>query len=162
MSKVTQQEIVEALRGPIGAVGNAKRKELADRIEQHAISARRTELVDQFNATTDMAERATICRKLDATFDRRVDWHRRHSASYAYAKKYGLIQAKRRGGAHRQDLQEPVMPVISQLAKAREAIHRHAHAKKLDIFAEIELFERLRFKVKNGAQVKDVLAELTA
>lgn len=127
-----------------------------------AIFARRTELIDKFNATTDLAERATICRKLDATFDYRVDWHRRHSGSYAYAKKYGLIQTRRRGGAHRQDLQDPVMPVISQLAKAREAIHRHAHAKKLDVLTEMALFERLRAMVAAGALVKDALAELTA
>ena len=38
MSAVTKQEIVEALRGPIGAVGNAKRKELANRIELHGIA----------------------------------------------------------------------------------------------------------------------------
>lgn len=38
MSAVTKQQIVEALRGPVGAIGNAKRKELADRIEQHGIA----------------------------------------------------------------------------------------------------------------------------
>lgn len=124
------------------------------------IFTRRSELVDQFNATTDMSERATICRKLDATFDRRVDWHRRHSASYAYAKRHGLIQAKRRGGAHRLDLQEPVIPEIAQLAKAREAIHLHARLRKLDVLAERELFDKLRDMVRRRKTVKDALAEL--
>ena len=36
--KVMQYEIVAALRGPIGAIGNVRRRELADRIEQHGIA----------------------------------------------------------------------------------------------------------------------------
>ena len=35
---VTPKEIIKALRGPIGAVGNAKRKELANRIESEGIA----------------------------------------------------------------------------------------------------------------------------
>lgn len=38
MTQPTNKEIIEALRGPIGAVGNAKRKELANRIESEGIA----------------------------------------------------------------------------------------------------------------------------
>ena len=38
MSAVPLPEVIAALRGPIGALGNARRKELADRIEKHGIA----------------------------------------------------------------------------------------------------------------------------
>ena len=38
MTQPTIKEVIEALRGPIGAVGNAKRKELANRIEAEGIA----------------------------------------------------------------------------------------------------------------------------
>ena len=38
MNAVTKHEIIEALRGPVGAIGNARRRELATRIEQHGIA----------------------------------------------------------------------------------------------------------------------------
>lgn len=126
-------------------------------------SDKRMELIDQFRSASrsDVHVRDAICVQLDKLFKRRVDWCRRHSASYRWAKNRNLIN-KAHGPGIRNGVKtlKITAAVQASIAAGQDKIHAHCKLHGLDYLTQRRMGFDLRRLIEAGTPPGEAVASV--